>query len=67
MCKNAIDTQEHALRCHVIKDNLTAEDRSVLANIQYSNIFSDTEKHHKLLTYNSKFKPTTGKNSEPSR
>ena len=36
----------------MIKDNLTAEDRSVLANIQYSNVFSDTEKHPKLLTYN---------------
>ena len=30
ICKNAIDTQEHALKCHVIKDNLNLRINQVL-------------------------------------
>ena len=48
MCNNEIDSQEHALKCHVIKDNLTTEDKAVLANVQYSDLFSATEKQQNI-------------------
>ena len=73
MCKNAIYTQEHTLRFHVIKVNLTAEDKSVLTNIQYSDIFSDKEKQKNITNLyihitqiRNKFNPTTGNSSEPN-
>ena len=73
MCNNEIDSQEHALKCHVIKDNLTTEDKAVLANVQYSALFSDTEKQQNItslyihiIQIRNEYKPTTGNNSGPS-
>ena len=66
MCNIAVDKQEQELKCHVIKDNLTAEDELVLAKVQYSDIFSDTEPQKNItnlyIQIRNKLKPTTGNN-----
>ena len=39
LCKLEVDTQEHALTCHIIRQHLSQQERDLLKTVSYEDIF----------------------------
>ena len=39
LCNIEVDSQEHALKCHVIKESLSQQEKQLLNNVHYEDIF----------------------------
>ena len=48
-CRTASDSQEHALSCHEIRSHMKKEHKESLDQVKYSDIFSDTNRQHKIV------------------
>ena len=44
MCSKNIDSQEHALECHIIKEHLKPEDINILSLVKYDDIFGNIDR-----------------------
>ena len=44
LCGKNIDSQEHALECHIVKQHLKPEDISILCAVRYEDIFGTIDK-----------------------
>ena len=48
LCKKDQDSQEHALVCDQVIKHLSKEDKVTLADVKYSDIFSDLHSQHRI-------------------
>ena len=48
LCAKNIDSQEHALECHVVKKHLESEELNILSQVRYDDIFGTIERQVKI-------------------
>ena len=48
LCGKNIDSQEHALECHVVNKHLESEDLNILSQVRYDDIFGTIDRQVKI-------------------